>query len=282
MTDLLIHSLAEFSELILKALELTDTRNVVEIGVADGRMSGILAEYCRRRGGQLSCVDPNPGPEFLSLLADTPDILHVKAASLHAMADLTGVDCWIIDGDHNWYTVYHELSEIMAICRRDRKPFLVVLHDVGWPLARRDLYYQPEQIPAEYRHPHSFDDGVTLDSNDLVKGSGFRGMGSFALATIEGGPRNGVLTAIEDFMAGILKAGSELRYLEVPAVFGLGILFDPKARWSSSLSQCLQPYHRNKLLMSLENNRLRNYLRVIELQDLLQEVSAGKRREPES
>jgi hypothetical protein len=50
-------------------------------------------------------------------------------------------------------------------------------------------------------------------------------------------------------------------------VFGLGVLFDLDAAWSSSLADFLLPYHRNRLLRSLEINRLRNYLRVIEMQD---------------
>jgi len=94
-------------------------------------------------------------------------------------------------------------------------------------------------------------------------------MGQFAFATIAGGPRNGVLTAIDDFLAESLQEGREFGFAEIPAVFGLGVLFDMDAAWSSSLADLLLPYHQNKLLRSLETNRLRNYLQVLEMKDEL-------------
>ena len=30
---------------------------------------------------------------------------------------------------------------------------LLVLHDVGWPYGRRDLYYDPDDIPASTASP---------------------------------------------------------------------------------------------------------------------------------
>lgn len=143
---------------------------------------------------------------------------------------------------------------------------LVFLHDVAWPCARRDFYYSPERIPAEHRQPFSYDGGAIPGRNDLVPGSGFRGMGQFASAVREGGERNGVLTAVEDFVA---VTGRPMAFAEIPAVFGLGILFDQDAPWSESLGQFLLPYHQSPLLASLERNRLANYLRVIELQEAM-------------
>ena len=63
------------------------------------------------------------------------------------------------------------------------------------------------------------------------------------------------------------EAGRELAFAQVPAVFGLGILFDHRAPWAESLGRFVLPWHRNSLLASLEQNRLANYLKVIELQD---------------
>ncbi len=31
---------------------------------------------------------------------------------------------------------------------------VLILHDVGWPYGRRDLYYTPETIPEEFRQPY--------------------------------------------------------------------------------------------------------------------------------
>ncbi|WP_426436198.1 class I SAM-dependent methyltransferase [Bradyrhizobium genosp. P] len=230
-------------------------------------MSALLAEHCKVRGGQLTSIDPAPKREFLDWLTANPHVRHLAKTSLEAFGELDAADAWVVDGDHNWYTVYHELKQIDAINRRAGKAALVFLHDVGWPCGRRDSYYAPGQIPAQYRQPHRYDAGATLDQALLVAGRGFRGMSQFAFANLEGGPRNGVMTAIDDFLAESLRAGREFGFAEIPAVFGLGVLFDMDAAWSQSLAELVLPYHQNKLLRALETNRLRNYLRVIEMQD---------------
>jgi hypothetical protein len=267
MADLLIHSLSEFSDLILEALALAGARNVVEIGAEYGGMSVQLAPFCRERGGRLTTIDPSPKPQFHDWLAANPDVRHLPLTSLQAFGDVDDVDAWIVDGDHNWYTVYHELRAITASSRAAGKPVLVFLHDVAWPAARRDMYYAPDQIPAAFRQPYSYESGAVLDSPLLYPGRGFRGMGQFAFAMEEGGPRNGVMTAIDDFLTEALAEGKEYGFAEIPAVFGLGVLFDMDAAFSAPLADLLLPYHQNKLLGSLETNRLRNYLRVIDLQD---------------
>jgi hypothetical protein len=278
MADLLIHSVSEFSDLILEALKLADARTIVEIGAEYGGMSALLAEHCRALGGQFTTIDPAPKRQFLEWLSANPDVHHLAKTSLEAFAGLGAADAWMVDGDHNWYTVYHELKQIVAISRRDGRPVLVFLHDVGWPCGRRDAYYAPGQIPVEYRQPHSYEAGAVLDQAALVSGRGFRGVGEFAFANVAGGPRNGVMTAIDDFLAEALQEGKEYGFAEIPAVFGLGVLFDMDAAWSSRLADLLLPYHQNKLLRSLETNRLRNYLTVIDMHDeLAARVLAAKR-----
>ena len=50
-------------------------------------------------------------------------------------------------------------------------------------------------------------------------------------------------------------------------MFGLGILFDLEAPWAGELADLLAPWHQNPILMALEENRLRNYLAVLDWQD---------------
>ncbi|MEP6786179.1 MAG: class I SAM-dependent methyltransferase [Sphingomonadales bacterium] len=267
MTELLIHSMSAFSDIIVDALHIADARDIVEIGTETGGMSQILADYAAHSNGTLTCVDPLPRASFTDWLKEKDKVRHVALPSLSAFDTLANVDAWVVDGDHNWFTVYHELVAIDAACRRDGRPLLVFLHDVGWPWARRDLYYAPEQIPETYRHAHDFDGGVVPGYPALVPRGGFRGMGEFAPACLEGGPRNGVLTAIEDFLEEQLTAGTELGFAEIPGVFGLGVIFGLDAEWSAPLAELLAPFHGNALLQKLEANRLANYLRVIEFQD---------------
>jgi hypothetical protein len=177
-----------------------------------------------------------------------------------------------VDGDHNYFTVSQELLWIERMQRSARKPFFALLHDVSWPWAYRDLYYNPDAIPNEWRHPFSWDRGLTLDNPGTVDG-GFRGCGGWACALHEGGERNGVLKAVEDFVEARQDA---MKLVVVPGVFGLGVLYSGSAPWSSAVSQLLAPFDRNPLLDKLERNRLENYLRVIELQD---DKLVGKQQE---
>jgi hypothetical protein len=267
MTDLLIHSMTEFSDIILRCLDRAGARDIAEIGAEFGGMSQRLADHCAAAGGSLTSIDPAPRAEFVAWAAGCPHVRHLAATSLEAMPGLTGIDAWMIDGDHNYYTVFNELRLADEASRRDGKPLLAVLHDVAWPCARRDMYYAPETIPAEHRHPYSFEGGVTLGNDGVLPGRGMRGMGNFAWALRAGGPRNGVLTAIEDFIAEAQTDERLLLYAEIPAVFGLGVLFDASAEWAEDVAGFLLPYHQNELIASLETNRLRNYLTVIEWQD---------------
>lgn len=267
MSNLLIHSMSEFSDIILGTLHAAGARTLAEVGAEFGGMSQQLAAYAQATGGSLTSIDPAPKQEFLDWAERCPSVRHVAALSLDAMPDCADVDAWVIDGDHNYYTVLHELQIADRLARRDGKPLLAILHDVSWPCARRDFYYAPDQIPAEWRHPHSFDVGVTIGDTGAHVGRGFRGGGQFAWALHEGGPRNGVLTAIEDFLDTARTPERPLAWAMIPAVFGLGILFDSTAPWAADVAQLVHPYHDNPLIASLELNRLRNYLAVIDWQD---------------
>jgi hypothetical protein len=266
MSKLLIHSMSEFDSIVIPVLDAAGVHNLAEIGAEHGGNSVLLAEYAAAHEGKLISIDPEPSEAFREWLPSAPHVQHLALPSLEAIAQTAATDAWFVDGDHNWYTVFSELTQIEQVCVRDDKPLLVFLHDVGWPCARRDMYYAPDRIPQKFRHPHSYTAGVTLDNTDMVEGRGFRGDGSFAFALYEGGPRNGVLTAIEDFVS----EKPEREYLAwacVPAVLGLGVLFDQRAPWAEAVANQLFPYHMHPLFMKLEENRLRNYLAVIDWQD---------------
>lgn len=267
MSNLLIHSMSEFSDIIVDALDLAGAKEIVEIGAEFGGMSSVLADFAAAHRGRLTSVDPCPKDEFIAWAAEHPDMRHIAKTSFDAFDELEQVDAWVIDGDHNWYTVYNELKRVDGICRRDGKPLLAFLHDVAWPWARRDLYYAPDRIPEVFRHAYSYEGGVTLDYPGVIQNQGFRGHGQYACAAHEGGPRNGVLTAVEDFIDEVRGEGRGIAFARVPAVFGLGILFSTDADWAPALSELVIPFHENQLIQRLEENRLRNYLKVIDWQD---------------
>ncbi|MGF7233932.1 MAG: hypothetical protein ACQSGP_03080 [Frankia sp.] len=108
-----------------------------------------------------------------------------------------------------------------------------------------------------------------------VVDGGFRGAGAFAWATSEGGPRNGVRTAIEDFLAD----RPELSLHVVPAIFGLGVIIDGRAPWAATVRELIAPWVGNAVLGRLERNRIALYLRVLELQDEITSLSRRRQRD---
>jgi hypothetical protein len=273
MTQLLIHSMAEYSSLIMPCLKAAEVRTIVEIGAEFGGMSQLLAEHAEANGGTLTSIDPAPKPEFRKWVAANRHVRHIAKPSLEAMPAFSDVDAWVIDGDHNYYTVSRELAIADRLSQRDGRPLLAFLHDVSWPCARRDMYYDPSRIPEEHRQPFSWDCGVNLDDDGSTPGRGFRGHGNFAYALRAGGERNGVLTAVEDFLVTARADGRELAFALVPAVFGLGVVFAADAPWSPRLAEILLPMHDNPLIARLEENRLRNFLEVMNCQDTIYAIN---------
>ena len=92
-------------------------------------------------------------------------------------------------------------------------------------------------------------------------------MGQFGMAMHEGGERNGVKRAVLDFIDETETGDRALSYAEIPAVFGLGVLFDTDVPWAGPLSELLVPLHQNPLIAKLEENRLANFLTVLDWQD---------------
>ncbi len=168
-------------------------------------------------------IDPCFDCDLMDKYAADARIRVLKCTSLEALTpggqlpSGSVFDCIFIDGDHNWYTVFNELRLI------DERALLrpggyVFLHDVGWPYGRRDMYYQPDTIPGEFRRPFARK-GMVRGQSALADDGGINP--KFLNALEEGGPRNGVLTAVEDFLA--LHPG-KYRFCRVRHQVGFGIL----------------------------------------------------------
>jgi SAM-dependent methyltransferase len=256
MTDTpFLYSLTFFREILLEALDRAGARRIAEVGAEYGAFTQELCDHARRTGGQLITIDPTPraqAVEFFAQHRDDPHFTFLEQTSLEALAALADIDAYIIDGDHNYYTVREELELIGARHRSDGRPLLVFEHDVEWPCGRRDWYYVPDRIPEAARQPFSREGGVGFDRSDLVPGGWGDGEG-LGIALAEGGPRNGVRTAIEDFVA----EHPELRFEVIPAIFGLGIIYSREAPWAPAIAELLRPFAGNPLLERMERNRTR-------------------------
>lgn len=258
---LLLHSLSALREVIFPCLELVGARTIVEVGGEDGTFTRELLAWAEKSHGALYCVDPHPSPKLVELCAQSDAAELVTDRSPQVLGTIDRADVYVLDGDHNYYTVKNELDIIERKSRDEAMP-LVFLHDIGWPCGRRDQYYSPESLPPEALHPHTYDHGVTPESSGVIKG-GFRGAGEFAVALEEGGEANGVLTAVEDF----LEDHADLALAKVPCVFGLGIIHLTSSPEGRSVGEFLRAYDGHPLLERLEQNRLSLYLRVLKFQD---------------
>jgi hypothetical protein len=199
-------------------LRAADARVAIEVGAEQGWLTERLLEFCDERDGIAHVVEPVPHflPDHWRRRYGARYVLH-EELSLEALPRVHDPDAVLLDGDHNWFTVYHEL-EVVETLRRDGRFPIVVLHDVGWPYGRRDMYHDPSTVPDEFRHP-SRRLGMRPGQSELLEEGGFNA--HLENAVHEGGARNGVRTAVEDFCA---ASGHELDVIEVPGLHGLGVL----------------------------------------------------------
>ncbi len=199
--------------------EASDVHTLIEVGIGQGHMTRLLMSYTKKRHGRLHAIDPSPSCDMITLCAEGGSTFTYHASTSLEVLPKISADLVLIDGDHNWYTVLHELRTINQWITAP----IILLHDTGWPYGRRDLYYAQESIPAAYRHL-SRACGMHPSKSGLEKVGGLNA--NLENALDEGGPRNGVKTAVEDFL---LEEGNRWQWQELPGIHGLGILV-PHAR----------------------------------------------------
>ena len=241
-------SLAHLGEVALSVLDARDARSVVEIGARGGDFTGELAARAATAGGRVIAIDPSPEDELVELARRSPELELIREPSLEALRRIEPADAVIVDGDHNYFTVSNELRLIEE--RAAGTPPLLLLHDVCWPHARRDTYYAPDRIPERDRQP-------LVESAALVPGEPGVAHGGLRYpwaAAREGGPRNGVLTAIEDFVG----ARDGLRLAIVPIFYGLGVVWPLGAPWAGSVAAIVDPLDRDPVLERVEEHRIAN------------------------
>ncbi len=203
-------------------LEAARPRTIVEVGIGKGATTRRLLAYAVEHGAVVHAIDPRPELDVGELRRDYGvTLVHHQERSLVALDRIEDPDVVLLDGDHNWYTVLNELR-LLARARRDGRFPLTLLHDVDWPYGRRDLYYEPDEIPAAYRQPYSRG-GMVPGADELSEAGGLNP--KLANALHEGGPRNGVRTAVEDFLA---ETDRKLRSRVLHGTHGLGVLADKR------------------------------------------------------
>jgi hypothetical protein len=254
-------SMAQLAELLVPALDTTGARSVVEVGAFAGDLTRVLVDWAALSGARIMAIDPSPQAGLTRLAGERPELELIRETSLEALPRIPLPDVVVVDGDHNYFTVSEELRHIGERADGSDLP-LLVFHDVCWPHGRRDDYFDSALIPAEFRRPLAGDAGGIRPGEPGLHPGGLPYPRS---AAEEGGPRNGVLTAVEDFVAG----RDDLRLVVVPAFFGLGFVWHRAAPWADVLAELLDPWDHHPLVARLEANRVHHlaqgHLRLVEL-----------------
>jgi hypothetical protein len=240
-------SLINDSEIMLACMDAAEVKSVVEIGAYAGDLTRVLHQWAEPKSARVIAIDPSPQDELVDLAAATPGIELINATSHEALRQLPRHDAFVVDGDHNYYTVSEELRLIQELSAQEPLP-LLLFHDVAWPHARRDDYFAPDLVPDDYRQQTKEGGGLFPG----VRGTTPGGLPYKYPAAEEGGARNGVLTAVEDFVAG----NEGLRLAVVPAFFGLGAVWNVSAPYAEKLEALLGPLDRHPVIARLEANRV--------------------------
>lgn len=229
---------------------------IVEVGAERGSNTLSMLEYCVKNDGHLTCIDPFPLFDVESYKEKYGEKFEmIEDLSLNVLDSLKGYDLILLDGDHNWYTIYNELKSIERNFNQYNFPF-IIFHDVSWPYARRDIYYNPDNIPKEFLNPYE-KKGIYPGENKLREEGGLNS--SIYNATEENTPKNGVLTGIEDF---INESDFNLTFKTLNAFHGLGLMYISNSEtdriihdiiWNSNITGVMDEYYLKKTIDMLDN-----------------------------
>jgi len=170
-------------------------KNLLEIGVLGGGVTIKALEYCKEFSAKLTSVEPvawrgeipeeiKPAaqgfdssilggaivPEYVEQIYKTGLDTHwncIKSTSLQYLSSTAykGFDCFFVDGDHNYFSLYNELSQIH---RKSKPGDIIFMHDVGkW--GRIDQYDDESNIPLEFLYSNK--QGLLTAIEDFIKAS---------------------------------------------------------------------------------------------------------------
>ena len=177
----------------------------------------------------------------------------VNGNPLDILSEFKNFDAIFINDDPNWYTIYNELN----IVKKNNEEFpLVFICNNKFPNKRRDTYFNPDLIPDEFKHDFRKELPFCFNDKQIVISDGYYH------ACEENTAKNGVLTAIEDF----LSENNQIAVMKINFIDEITILY-PKSSISdirlSLLNEDIKGHELNNIDFSdkiIENNVLLNYI----------------------
>ena len=180
--------------------------NVIFTGNSDDILK--IREYCDKSDIVQKVID----------LDETADE-SLNSDILTELKSLNNYDAIFLNDDANWYTIYNELNIIKD--NNNEFPLVFICNNI-FPYQRRDSYQNPDMIPNEFLN--DFSDKLTFNDISISDGLFY--------SIDENTPKNGVLTAIEDFLSENHLVGSA----DIKFINGITILYLKNSishiRWS--------------------------------------------------
>ena len=185
-------------------LNIFKVSEIVICGMSDEKIINLIFDYCDDKDISYTMIDSNDNTN--NCINDYP---------INVLPNFKDYDAIFLNDDPNWYTVYNELKIIKDT--NVEFPLIFICHNI-FPHKRRDSYVNPDIIPIKYRH--NFSKELSHGNINIRDG--------FFHAIESNTPKNGVLTAIEDFLA----ENSSFNALDINFLNGLTILY-----FNNSISQ---------------------------------------------
>jgi hypothetical protein len=243
-------------DIVRPLLETAGARRILQVGAYKGEHTALLLEYCNGFDGSIIVVEPFVTPELRKVIEGNRRCLLLEEKSHDAIPRIdTPIDVVVLNGDLNYYTVIGDLRALSDMAERIGEPFPTILtKSMSWPYARRDMYYDPDSIPPGSRHDYE-----SMGMSPWSPGLGEHGINApFFNARQEGGPANGVRTAVEDF---IEESSEDLRLFTLPLNHGLGIIYRPGSAVTGFIDRMVSPPPALRLLLeTVEIARLNDIL----------------------
>lgn len=219
----------KFWNFIIKPLiEKSQPKQIVHIGIEEHYLiDNILTDYCNKKGTKLTLIDPSPVVSKYN-----PNLEVFWNNSLRSIPKLGKFDMILVDGDPNWYTVYNELKLIEQNMLEKSSSPIILIHNTYWPYARRDQYTYPDNIPVKYRKEYK-KQGVFPGIAELTP-LGLHYPKNHAVSI--GDEKNGVLTAIEDFLE---QTSIDFTISKLNCMQGLGILLETSNKLLKAVNEIL-------------------------------------------
>ncbi len=210
---------------------------IVQVGTDGGLTPEQLLNTCVDLACTLHLVDVRE-PKQLTRLQERHGerFVFTRGLSLTELPNFDEpVDLFLLDGDHNWYTVINDLRTVARLATRlDAAYPITLVRGVGAPYGRRDSYRNPDAIPAAFRKRYvPVEDGQAFLSDSIY----------------ENDQQNGVLTAVEYL---IQEVHFPLEMVTIPAWNGIAVVYDPTSIVDDGrLSEILERFRSSREVLSL-------------------------------